>query len=92
MDIEVNGGIKSVLVKYNTRLRIAHENDIYDVINNAHLEKGHGGRDILEKKIQETHANISRDQLMTFLSACEICAKKQSRVKKSVVVKPIVSN
>ena len=54
----IRESFKSILEKYNTWLKIVHEWYV-QLINNAHLEKGHGGQDILEKNIMPIYLQIS---------------------------------
>lgn len=44
------------------------------------------------KATSEKYANISCAQITLYLQLCEECQLKKSSVRKSVVVKPIISN
>ena len=37
------------------------------------------------------YANISQDKVMAYIESCEVCSVKKQRIKKGIVVKPIVS-
>ena len=55
-----------------------------------HLLTGHGARDITNRKLKETHANITKEVIQLYVDLCETCALKKRKVRKSLVVKPIV--
>ena len=65
---------------------------IFDAIRTQHLLTGHGARDITNKKLKETHANITKEVIQMYVDLCETCALKKRKVRKSLVVKPIISN
>ena len=71
-------------------LYIAHS-QLFDAIREQHLTTGHGARDIMHQKTRLKYANITKDQLQLFADLCEECQLKKKKVRKSVVVKPIVS-
>ena len=52
----------------------------------------HGCRDILNKKLPQMYGNISVKQMQAFVDCCETCQVKKGRMKKGVVVKPIVTS
>ena len=92
MEISVEGTRVQKLVKKGTVLKYVCAEDLFDTIKAAHLANGHGGRNILSKALSEKYANITIDQMKAFLQFCEECQLKKSSVRKSVVVKPILSN
>ena len=47
--VEVGGNIVEKLVKPGTHLRCVPHEEIFDFIHEAHVEKGHSGRDIRSK-------------------------------------------
>ena len=67
------------------------DDELYDEIHDIHIGKGHGGRDILKAAIKEKFANITQEAIMAYISCCEPCANKRGKIKKGIVVKPIVS-
>ena len=93
MQVEKNGTLIEKLVKPGTTLRYATFESLYDIIKEVH-EEGlkHGCRDILNKKLQTMYANISVKQIQAFVDCCEVCQVKKGRMKKGVVVKPIVTS
>ena len=82
----------SFLLKKGTDKRIVCAEETYEIINSAHIATGHGGRDITLKHLLEKFSNISATQISAFISLCEECQLKRTRPKKSIVVKPILSN
>ena len=46
-----NGTLNKKLVKKNTELMFVGTEDLFDVIHSTHIETGHGGRDILKRKL-----------------------------------------
>ncbi|CAF4424932.1 unnamed protein product, partial [Didymodactylos carnosus] len=54
-----------------------------------HCRIGHGGRTRTLKEIQKKYCNITKQQVETYLSVCEICQRKRDMAKKNIVVKPI---
>ena len=45
----------------------------------------------MEKEVGEKYANITREYIMIYIRLCETCQLKKSSVRKSLVVKPIIS-
>ena len=80
------------LQKKGTQLRFVCVEDMFDVLQAIHRTTGHGGRTAMCKATSEKSANISRAQITLYLQLCEECQLKKSSVRKSVVVKPIISN
>lgn len=80
------------LKKKGTELKYVRLEEVFDIIHSSHIETGHGGRNVLLKDLSKKFANISREQVMFFIQLCEECHLKKSKVRKSIVVKPIVSN
>jgi hypothetical protein len=65
--------------------------EIYDVIEAAHLAVGHGGRDRLKMETARKNASVTIKMLNTFLSMCETCQqKRKTKKKKGLVSKPIL--
>ena len=63
------------------------------MIREAHELAGkHTGRLLTFKKLQEQFANITMQQVISYIDCCEVCQQKQGRVKKGIEVKPIVSS
>ena len=66
--------------------------ELFDTINQAHIEKGHCGRDIMLKYLSSRYCNVTTDHINKYLSLCEKCALKKSKARDGVVVKPIKSS
>ena len=65
---------------------------IFDEIRTQHLITGHGARDITNNKLKETHANVTKEIVQLYVDLCETCAMKKRKIRKSLVIKPIISN
>ena len=72
-------------------LYLSHS-QLFDAIREQHLLTGHGARDIMHQKTKAKYANVTKDQLQLFTDLCEDCQLKKKKVRKSLVVKPIVSH
>ncbi|CAF4564336.1 unnamed protein product, partial [Didymodactylos carnosus] len=68
---------------------VLHDEQLFDCINDEHCRIGHGGRTRTLKEIQKKYCNITKQQVETYLSVCEICQRKRDMAKKNIVVKPI---
>lgn len=64
--------------------------DIFDIIEAAHVAVGHGGRDRLKAETSRKYANITIDMINIFISMCEVCQRKKSKKKRGLVSKPII--
>lgn len=78
---------KSCSIKY-----YASVEKFFDIIHNAHLNTGHGGRNRIMKEINENYKNITIEAVMLYLSLCEPCQKKAKGKKKGLVVKSILAS
>ena len=65
---------------------------IFDEIRTQHLVTGHGARDITNNKLKETHANVTKEIVQLYVDLCETCAMKKRKIRKSLVIKPIITN
>ena len=59
--------------------------DIFDVIHDAHLAIGHGGRNRMIKEAQTKYKNITAESIMLYLILCVSCLKKSKVPKKGLV-------
>ena len=80
------------LRKKGTLLRYLSNDDLFDAIHTAHISSGHGARDISHNKTKISYANITKEIIQIYVNLCESCNLKKSRIRKSLVVKPILSN
>ena len=51
---------------------------LYGILEKAHKETGHGGRDRIIKHLNNDYVNISRESIELFTSLCENCNMKKS--------------
>jgi hypothetical protein len=58
----------------------------------VHLECGHGAAKKMHAKMDELYANVTFQQIEAYVELCESCQLKKRHCRKSVVVKPIISN
>ncbi|KFD49692.1 hypothetical protein M513_09389 [Trichuris suis] len=66
------------------------DSELFDVLHEAHLAVGHGGRDRTLKELSPKYMNITRYDIELYLQICEPCQKKQKGAKKGVAVLPMV--
>ena len=66
--------------------------DIFDVIHDAHLAIGYGGRNRMIKEIQAKYKNITAESIMLYLSSCVPYLKKSKVPKNGLVIKPMISS
>jgi len=65
--------------------------ELYDIMYEAHIKIGHGGRTRMMNELQNKFKNITYEVVMLFLSLCVQCQTKQKVPKKGIVIKPIIS-
>ncbi|KAI6648407.1 hypothetical protein LOD99_14085 [Oopsacas minuta] len=92
LEIQVDGIIIKKLKKQASQQQFVFFEELFDIIHAAHLSTGHSGKILMEHKLSEDYANITREHICTYLQLCEKCQLKKSKVRKSLVVKPIISN
>ncbi|KAL4083365.1 hypothetical protein QTP88_028689 [Uroleucon formosanum] len=63
----------------------------FDIIHAAHIEKGHGDRDRINRMLKKKFKNINVEAINVYLKMCETCQKKHSMPNKGLV-KPILHN
>lgn len=93
-DILEIGGVQRIIAKSKTDeiLYYLPAEEIFDVIEGAHIAIGHGGRDRLRVETGRKYANITTKMINLFLSMCEVCNSKRSKRKRGLVSKPILHN
>lgn len=64
--------------------------ELYDVIDAAHVAVGHGGRDRLLAETSKKYANVTKQMILLYLSMCETCQEKRTKKKRGLVSKPIL--
>lgn len=64
--------------------------EMFEVLHEAHLKTGHGGRNRMIYELQKHYKNTTQQAVMIFLKLCVICQLKSHNTKKGLVVKPMV--
>ena len=59
--------------------------EIFDKLNEAHIDTGHGGPNRMYKEVQKKYKSITQEHISLYLSICTSCLKKSSVPKKGVV-------
>lgn len=72
-------------VKYYASLE-----EMFEILESAHIGTGHGGRDRMLSETSKKYANVTREVITTFLSMCEVCHQKKVKRKRGLVSKPIL--
>ena len=90
--VEVNGIVVEKLVKPGTNLRFIPLEDLFYVIHDLHLQKGHAGRDIMQKSVSSQYCNVTVEHINIYRSFCLTCGLKKTKGRRGVVVKPIKSS
>ncbi|XP_060104220.1 uncharacterized protein LOC132578298 [Heteronotia binoei] len=62
--------------------------DLFDILHEAHITIGHGGRTRMLKELSRRYKNVTAEAVMTYLKLCELCQKKQSGPKKGFAARP----
>lgn len=89
--IEENGVTKLVspvskqesMIKY-----FVYDEELFELLDDAHIITGHGGRDRMVKHLKSKYKNITYKDILIFLSLCDPCLQKQKCQKKGIIVKP----
>lgn len=83
--LKVDGEIKLIVpVKKNNESIICYcsSDELFDILYEAHITIGHGGRDKMIKTVNCYYKNITQNDIMMFLSVCEDCASKRKLILK----------
>ena len=64
-------GIVIKLLMNNTNKPFVKLDEIFDIVHEVHLKKGHTGRDSMVKHLAGEYANITRSQVEIYLKVCE---------------------
>jgi len=60
--------------------------ELFNVIHEAHIAVGHGGRTRMIKELNRKYKNVTVESIVTYLRLCEPCQeKKQRNLKKGIV-------
>ena len=55
--------------------------ELFNVIHEAHIAVGHGGRTRMIKELNRKYKNVTQVSIVTYLCLCELCQKKQKTLK-----------
>jgi len=58
-------------------------NDLYEIIHEAHIGTGHGGRNRIAYAVNSKYKNVNIAAINIYLKLCEPCQKKQYAQKRS---------
>ncbi|CAG9561120.1 unnamed protein product [Danaus chrysippus] len=83
-------GISKLVTRQKPMKYYLYVDEIFDIIEAAHVAIGHGGRDRPKNETSRIYANITLEMINIFLSMCETCQRKKSMKKKGLVSKPIL--
>jgi hypothetical protein len=97
LEVEKDGQIHQRLVKVGKndgfRKQYVTYKKLFEAIQEYYEESGkHTGRLLTFNKLKQIYANITMQQIIAYIECSETCHQKQGRVKKGIVVKPIVSS
>jgi hypothetical protein len=51
--------------------------ELFNVIHEAHIAVGHGGRTRMIKELNRKYKNVTVESIVTYLRLCETCQKKK---------------
>lgn len=93
-DIVNIGGEEKLIVPMNgaseeMRYYVRYD-DLYEIIHEAHIATGHGGRNRIVYAVNSKYKNVNIEAINIYLKLCEPCQKKHSMPKKGLTVKPII--
>lgn len=64
-------GIRKLVTRQEPMKYYLYVDEIFDIIEAAHVAVGHGGRDRLKNETSRKYANITLEMINIFLSMCE---------------------
>lgn len=76
----------------NTKIIYYVKNEeIFDIVHEAHIQTNHGGRTRMIKELQKKYKNITYEVVMLYLGLCVQCKMKQKFPKNETEIKPPMS-
>ncbi|XP_049886670.1 KRAB-A domain-containing protein 2-like [Pectinophora gossypiella] len=85
------GDVKKLIARRDGNIKYYLQADeLYDVIDAAHVAVGHGGRDRMLAETSKKYANITKEIISLYLSMCDVCQQKKTKKKRGLVSKPIL--
>lgn len=90
--IEINGITKLIhpVTDQESIRYYVFDEELFGVLNEAHISTGHGGRDRMIEQLKGKFQNVTTKDILLFLSLCEPCVQKLKHKKKGLVVKPLL--
>lgn len=86
-DVVEIGGVKKLIARNEENTNIKYyltADELYDVIDAAHVAVGHGGRDRMLAETSKKFANITKEMICLFLSMCVVCQQKKTKKKERI--------
>lgn len=71
---------------------LIHVDNYYDILQQAHDDSIHGGRDTMLKNLRERYFNINERVVAAFLKMCPVCERKRNKSHRKEIVKPILTH
>lgn len=85
------GDVKKLIARSEESIKYyLPADELYDVIEAAHVAVGHGGRDRMLAETTTKYANITKEMIGLYLSMCDVCQQKKTNKKRGLVSKPIL--
>ena len=85
-DVVEIGGVKKLTARNegntNNIKYYLTADELYDIIDAAHIAVGHGGRDRMLAETSKKFANITKEMICLFLSMCMVCQQKKNEKKR----------
>ena len=96
-DILTIGDVEKLIKKRNTEadpiLYFVTNEELYDKMQEVHIQQGHGGINKMLAHLKKRYANITQEAVTLFISFCEECERRRNRANsRCIVVKPIRSS
>uniref|UniRef100_A0AC35G0B0 Integrase n=1 Tax=Panagrolaimus sp. PS1159 TaxID=55785 RepID=A0AC35G0B0_9BILA len=72
--------------------KVAVKENVFDILYKLHHRKGHAGCNVMyNSSTLQKYEGITKALILLFLKCCRSCELKKASVRKSLVVKPILS-
>uniref|UniRef100_A0A914PUR4 Uncharacterized protein n=1 Tax=Panagrolaimus davidi TaxID=227884 RepID=A0A914PUR4_9BILA len=70
---------------------LVKESNLFELLYDVHIDKGHAGRDLMFYELKKDFDGISKEVLSLFVKCCVKYELKKGKVKRSVTTNPILS-
>jgi uncharacterized protein YqgV (UPF0045/DUF77 family) len=84
--LNIGGEQKLTVLLYAEKTEILYYvafDELFNVIREAHIAVGHGGRTRVIKELNRKYKNVTVESVVTYLRLCEPCQKKNKELRKS---------